>query len=93
MPFRGPEGPRSEPFVAGLDALDGPVLRLAKYTPTAAPKALRIVHHEKERRHRDPKSASSPAPRQSDGRGHRRGLDGPSMPNPLKEATALPREC
>ena len=35
MPFRGPEGPRSEPFVAGLDALDGPVLRLAKYTPTA----------------------------------------------------------
>ena len=30
-------GPRSGLFVAGLDALDGPVLRLTKYTPTVPP--------------------------------------------------------
>ena len=48
----------------------------------AAPQALRIVHHEKERRHRDPWFASSPPNSVSAGRGHRRGLDGPSMPKP-----------
>ena len=48
-----------------------------------APQALRIVHHEKERRQRDPMFASSPAPGVNAGRGHRRGLDGPTMPKPL----------
>ena len=46
----------------------------------AAPQALRIVHHEKERRLRDPWFASSPALDVDAGRGHRRGLDGPTMP-------------
>jgi hypothetical protein len=46
----------------------------------AAPKATRIVNHEKERLRRDPKFASSPLARVSAGRGHRRGLDGPTMP-------------
>ena len=50
---------------------------------TAAPQALRIVHHEKKRPHRDPTFASSTVPRQAAGRVHRRGLDGPSMQNPL----------
>jgi hypothetical protein len=49
----------------------------------AAPQALRIVHHEKERWHCDPMFASGPAPDQSDGRGYRRGLDGPTMPKPI----------
>jgi len=39
-----------------------------------------IVGHDKERRHAGLTFASSPAPRQIVGRGHRRGLDGPSMP-------------
>jgi len=43
-------------------------------------KELRIVHHEKERRRTGPKFASSPLAGDSDGRGHRRGLDGPTMP-------------
>jgi|GEM_PF-2531883 len=42
-----------------------------------------FVGHEKERRHRGPLFASDPLPRQNAGRGHRRGLDGPSMPKPL----------
>ena len=41
------------------------------------------VDHEKERRRVGPMFASSPAPRQSVGRGHRRGLDGPTMPKSL----------
>jgi len=49
----------------------------------APPKASRLVHHEKERPRIDPKFASSPTARDSDGRGHRRGLDGPTMPNPI----------
>jgi len=53
-------------------------------TPSSAtPKASRLVHHEKERRRAGPKFASSPTARDSDGRGHRRGLDGPTMPNPI----------
>ena len=44
-----------------------------------------VVGHEKERRHGGPRSASSPPPRKSAGRGHRRGLDGPSMPKPLSK--------
>ena len=53
----------------------------------AAPQARRIVHHEKESRRRDPKFASSPAPSVSAGRGHRRGLDGPTMPKPTIKIT------
>jgi len=55
--------------------------RLATWLRGAEGAAL--VGHEKERWHCDPSFASSPAPRQGDGRGHRRGLDGPSMPKPL----------
>jgi hypothetical protein len=36
----------------------------------AAPQARAIVHHEKERRHRDSTFASSPLLRQAVGRGH-----------------------
>ena len=42
-----------------------------------------LVGHEKERRHAGPKFASGPAPRQGNGRGYRRGLDGPTMPKPI----------
>jgi len=49
---------------------------------------LHVVHHEKERRRAGPRFASRPAPRQGAGRGHRRGLDGPSMPRPLKKMCA-----
>jgi hypothetical protein len=61
---------------------------------SAAAKALRIVHHDKNRRHRDRTFASSPAPRQPDGRGHRRGLDGPSMPKTKQKTDGIPpSEC
>ena len=39
-----------------------------------------FVRPEEERPQRGSTFASSPMPRQSDGRGHRRGLDGPSTP-------------
>ena len=64
----------------------GPIVSWAitqRYFKPAGAEGAALVGHEKERRHRDPSFASSPAPRQSDGRGHRRGLDGPSMPKPL----------
>jgi len=48
--------------------------------------ALPIVNHETERRHADPCFASGPVPCTRAGRGHRRGLDGPSMPTPLKKS-------
>src|SRR4051812_27911868 len=56
-----------------------PERRLAR---SAAPTALRIVHHEKERQRSDPNFAPGPVPGKHAGRGHRRGLDGPSMPKP-----------
>ena len=46
--------------------------------------AARGVNHEKERRQAGRWFASSPDPCQSDGRGHRRGLDGPPMPKPFE---------
>jgi hypothetical protein len=53
-----------------------------------------LVGHEKERRRRDARFASSPMARANAGRGHRRGLDGPTMPNTLKQLRGLfPREC
>jgi len=42
-----------------------------------------LVRHEKKRGQLGRSFASSPAPRQCAGRGYRRGLDGPSMPNPF----------
>ncbi len=59
--------------------------RVAHMPSRAAPKASCLVEHEKERRQLGPKFASSPEPCQSDGRGLRRGLDGPSMPPLLKK--------
>jgi len=56
--------------------------RVAPYQARGA-EGTAFVHHEKERRHPGPTFASGPPPCQSDGRGHRRGLDGPSMPNQL----------
>jgi len=50
---------------------------------SAMPKASRLVHHEKEGRHTGPWFASSPTASDHDGRGHRRGLDGPTMPKQL----------
>ena len=50
---------------------------------SAVPAALRIVGLEKERRQIGPRFASGPVPRQSAGTGHRRGLDGPTMPSSL----------
>ena len=76
----------------GLDANNGSVrkrsfswLTMARRRRRRASKRWRRrrcarVHHEKERRHRGPKFASSPVTRQAASRGHRRGLDGPSMP-------------
>ena len=52
--------------------------------------ALRIVHHEKERRQTGPRFASGPAPRQCAGRGHRRGLDDPTMPKHFIRPDKLP---
>jgi hypothetical protein len=53
-----------------------------------------VVGHEKERRRRGPPFASGPVARQSDGRGHRRGLDGPSMPKKSqKYPNAFISEC
>jgi hypothetical protein len=46
-------------------------------------KASCFVDHEKERWQAGPKFASSPLACVTAGRGHRRGLDGPSMPKPL----------
>ena len=42
-----------------------------------------LVDHDNERRLGDAWFASGPQARGAAGRGHRRGLDGPSMPNPL----------
>jgi hypothetical protein len=53
--------------------------------------ASRIVGHEKERWRVACHFASGPAPCQSAGRGHRRGLDGPSMPSPPQKKDALPQ--
>ena len=58
-------------------------LKFPRCPSPAAPQALRINHHEKERRHSDPTFASSPVPHQSAGRGNRRGLDGPTMQKSL----------
>jgi hypothetical protein len=44
-----------------------------------------IVHHEKERSRSDRSFASGPVPGHCAGRGHRRGLDGPSMPKPQQK--------
>ena len=53
-----------------------------------------FVDHEKERLHGDARFASSPAPDWSAGRGHRRGLDGPSMPKTTSRNLRHPaREC
>ena len=49
----------------------------------ATPKARVIVRHEKERLRAGPMFASSTSPGEADGRGHRRGLDGPTMPHTL----------
>jgi hypothetical protein len=43
-----------------------------------------VVEHDKERRHEDSMFASVPLAGMGDGRGHRRGLDGPPMPTPSK---------
>ena len=59
----------------------------------AAPKALPIVDHEKERLRPDPQFASSPLARVNAGRGHRRGLDGPTMPKPPQKYPALLPSC
>jgi len=48
-----------------------------------------IVRQDKERRRADRSFASSPPPCQCAGRGHRRGLDGPSMPKPLLKQPCL----
>ena len=55
-----------------------------------------LVEHEKERRQLGPMFASSPLNRVSAGRGHRRGLDGPTMPKQhLKIANVFlhPHRC
>ena len=44
-----------------------------------------FVDHEKERWQLGPTFASSPPARQGDGRGQRRGLDGPTLPRPTKK--------
>jgi len=49
----------------------------------------RFVEHEKERRLAGPSFASSPLPSDRAGRGHRRALDGPSMPPPLQESRCI----
>ena len=46
--------------------------------------AVPIVHHDKSRWQLDSRFASGPATRITVGRGHRRGLDGPTMPKPFK---------
>jgi len=85
---------RDPPRVRRLFAASTALSKCPRCPSPAATQSPRIVHHEKERRHRDPMFASSPAPRRSVGRGHRRGLDGPSMPRPhLKIPETLPREC
>jgi len=43
-----------------------------------------LVRHEKERWRRDSRFASGPLPDVDAGRGHRRGLDGPTMPKPFQ---------
>ena len=58
--------------------------RSAHAKPRGA-EGVALVHHEKERRQLGPMFASSPAPRQLVGRGHRRGLDGPTMPHYSKK--------
>jgi hypothetical protein len=56
--------------------------------------AAPIVHHDRYRWQLDSRFASGPATRINVGRGHRRGLDGPTMPNTLKQIRGLfPREC
>jgi hypothetical protein len=56
--------------------------------------AVPIVHHDKERRQLDSRFASGPQASRGAGRGHRRGLDGPTMPNTLQKNRGLfPREC
>ncbi len=70
-----------------------PCLRLQWHGTAAAPGA-RIVHHDRERRHRDPRFASSPSARGAAGRGHRRGLDGRvDAKTYLKDDDTFPREC
>ena len=56
--------------------------------------AAPIVHHDKERWQLDSRFASGPQASRGAGRGHRRGLDGPTMPNTLKQIRGLfLREC
>ena len=50
--------------------------------------AVPIVHHDKYRRQLDSRFASGPATRINVGRGHRRGLDGPTMPKPSTKTDA-----
>jgi hypothetical protein len=44
-----------------------------------------VVHHDKERRHVDPRFASGQMAGVKAGRGQRRGLDGPTLPKPTKK--------
>ena len=53
--------------------------------PAEEIRAACIVEHEKERWRLEVLFASSTLPRGGAGRGHRRGLDGPTMPQPLKK--------
>jgi hypothetical protein len=53
-----------------------------------------IVEHDKERLQAGQTFASGPLPGHPAGRGHRRGLDGPSMPKAsIKSDESFPREC
>ena len=56
---------------------------LAEELRAARAEGPRIVEHEKERRHREVMFASSPLTSERAGRGHRRGLDGPTMPKTI----------
>ena len=62
-----------------------PAWALFAAQPSAGAAGARIVHHEKERLRAGPTFASSPSARVTAGRGHRRGLDGPSMPPPKQK--------
>ncbi len=55
----------------------------------AKPARSAAVTHDRKCRHRGQHFASSPASSLGDGRGHRRGLDGPPMPKPSPKTVHL----
>ena len=76
----------------GLDANGRPRAETLLFVTDGARHGF--VDHDKEHRHRDAKFASGAVASLGAGRGHRRGLDGPTMPNPTtRSAEFFPREC